>query len=127
MPMGLAASWEMSRWVPTVPWSSASAPCTAWTAAFSISATIQGVANTGDSPEPAARAVLSGVTTVSARPFIPISTDMVDPSIPLMETSIYVSLLFCNSKMRPSIQWAGPKGFCPLRPFNKDTPPSHTV
>ena len=46
--------------------------------------------------EPAARAVLSGVTTVSARPFIPISTDMVDPSIPLMETSIYVSRLLCN-------------------------------
>ena len=49
-----------------------------------------------DFAEPAARAVLSGVTTVSARPFIPISTDMVDPSIPLMETSIYVSRLLCN-------------------------------
>lgn len=40
MPMGVGASWEMSRWVPTLPWPSSRKLCRQVMAAFSIRADI---------------------------------------------------------------------------------------
>ena len=61
---------------PTVVWSSVSDLATQFIAAFSISATIAGVASTGRSPDPITAAVNGSVTTSVEIDFAPISINI---------------------------------------------------
>ena len=72
MPTGVGASWEMSRWVPTLPLPSSRKLWRQVMAAFSIRALIKGVPNTGRAPEPTAEAVSASVTVSCSWHFAPI-------------------------------------------------------
>lgn len=69
--------WVTFISAPTVVAPSGNAPATANMAAFSISATMAGVAKTGMSPEPMAAAVFCGVTVVRLTAVSPFSNMMI--------------------------------------------------
>ena len=71
MPTGVGAVCASASRVPTVPLPGSSSGATACQQAFSISAATAGVASTGSSPLPSARAVSAVVTQSSACPQMP--------------------------------------------------------
>ena len=71
MPMGVGAVWASFKLVPTVVMPSSSSGAMACQQVFSTSAATAGVASTGSSPLPIARAVFSVVTRSAACPLHP--------------------------------------------------------